>query len=205
MSSPSTLLENQLVTLLEQVSRWTWKKREIFILLHLVPTVFPIITSNFDIDHFRSVGWFNMAFGVVFLFLQVVMFQGEYKLSRTSTINVKKLVLSHVSTEVKFKEWFCKIFVSQLNHANCMSWEKDLCTTCMYVYLFILWSCCLNFEDTTIYSLCGGYQGSKICSDRGPSQSYSQWPVWICCNRDWLLFSLLLCGTSHRITSCVSA
>ena len=62
-----------------------------------------------------------MAFGVVFLFLQVVMFQGEYKLSRTSTINVKKLVLSHVSTEVKFKEWFWKIFVSQLNHANRMS------------------------------------------------------------------------------------
>ena len=54
-----------------------------------------------------------MAIGVVFLLLQAVMFQGEYKFCHTININVKKLVLGHVtSAEVEFKELFCKIFVS---------------------------------------------------------------------------------------------
>ena len=81
-----------------------------------------------------SVGWFNVAIGVAFLLLQVVMFQGEYKFSRATTINVKELVLSHVKAEVKCKELFWKLFVSQLNYRiYCISRVKDLYTICICV------------------------------------------------------------------------
>ena len=81
-------------------------------------TVLPVILFNLDVDHFRSVGWINMAIGVAFLLLQVVMFQGEYKFSCTATINVKKWNLSHfTSAEGKCRERFCKIFVSQLSYS----------------------------------------------------------------------------------------
>ena len=35
--------------------------------------------SQFDIDQFRSIAWFNVAFGVAYTMLLVIMFHGESK------------------------------------------------------------------------------------------------------------------------------
>lgn len=33
--------------------------------------------AQFEIDQFRSIAWFNVAFGMAFIILEVVIFRGE--------------------------------------------------------------------------------------------------------------------------------
>lgn len=35
------------------------------------------LIAQFDVDQFRSVAWFNVAFGIAFTVLQVIMFSDE--------------------------------------------------------------------------------------------------------------------------------
>jgi len=37
------------------------------------------ILAQFPIDHFRSIGWYNVILGVLYILLQFVMFHGESK------------------------------------------------------------------------------------------------------------------------------
>jgi len=37
------------------------------------------ILVQFPIDHFRSIGWYNVILGVLYIFLQFAMFRGESK------------------------------------------------------------------------------------------------------------------------------
>ena len=74
-------------------------------------TVFPIILSNFDVAQFRTVGWFNVAIGVVFLILEVAMFQGEWKNTHTVTDTNEKPSNTHYD-QVNYKDCFCTTFVS---------------------------------------------------------------------------------------------
>ena len=44
-----------------------------------IPTGATIILAQFHINHFRSIAWYNVILGICYVFLQIVMFQGESK------------------------------------------------------------------------------------------------------------------------------
>ena len=71
---------------------------------------FPIVTSYIIMDHFRAVGWFNVAIGAAVLLLLVTMFHGEYKCSQCLKINVHGKIIRQAN--VNYKDFFCKVFVS---------------------------------------------------------------------------------------------
>ena len=80
--------------------------------LIVLSTGFPIILANFDVDHFRTVGWFNVAVGVALIVLGVVMFHGEYKCSHSATLTLQ-VIISHVNdAQKRSREFFFKSFVS---------------------------------------------------------------------------------------------
>lgn len=88
--------------------------------LIVLPTGFPILLANFDVHHFRVVGWFNAAVGVTLILLEVMMFHGEYKCSHSATLTLK-LIISHVNdAQKRGREFFLESFVSttQVNSVN---------------------------------------------------------------------------------------
>ena len=82
-------------------------------------TGFATAMVKFDIAHFRAVGWFNAAVGVVLLLLQVAMFRGEWKMSHTATNNKgRSLIMRYVhNNQMKCKD-FCKFIVSTTIDCN---------------------------------------------------------------------------------------
>ena len=45
--------------------------------------------ANFDVNQFTSIGWFNVAYGLTLIALQLVMFHGESKCTWRSQKPVK--------------------------------------------------------------------------------------------------------------------
>jgi hypothetical protein len=74
------------------------------------------VLAQFKIDQFRSIAWFNVAFGVAFIILEVIIFRGESNFKK-----LKSRCTHWKFSKCSFKPDAREIAISSLYKLVCMA------------------------------------------------------------------------------------